>query len=375
MKILVVTGQRITGLNYHRQLVPFEKLGYECEYYDGITDLTDEKLKEFGCISFLRTINTQGKTAEITQRLNKLGLIIHFDIDDYWELPTHHPLFTQYKAEKIAAQTVEAILAADFVTTTNYYLADKIKQNIGKKSYVLPNALNPDHQQWEVIDKPSEKMRFGYIAGTHHVRDVELLHPSIKKLNEDRTIKDKWQLCPAGFNLNRNERGAYMNAYYKYVEQIFTHNYKFVKGDYKAYLKLNTPEKNQEWDESYKRLWGMDTYNYGKLYNLVDVSLVPLVDNEFNRCKSNLKIIEAGFMKKPVIISDVLTYKECNSSNAMVVKQTRNDIDWFVSMRKMVNEPNLVSDLGEALHDYVKDKYHINTVNIERKQIFEHHLK
>ena len=375
MKILVVTGKRITGLNYHRQIVPFETLGIDCEYTDDFESLTDDFLKGFNCVSFLRSISLDGKTESICNRLKSLGIKIHLDIDDYWELPTFHPLFPDYKKNKVASQTVTALQMADFITTTNDYLAGKIKKLIGRDSYVLPNAINPNHEQWENIEVPNERMRFGYIAGTHHVKDVELLYPNIKKLNEDRTIFDKWQLCPAGFNLNKQGEKTYMNAYYKYVEQIFTHNYKYTKGKFKEYLLANNPTDNSKWNESYHRLWGMDTYNYGKLYNFIDVSLVPLTDNEFNRCKSNLKIIEAGFMKKACIVSDTQPYKECTAENAIIIKQTRNDIDWFTSMRKLINSPEMASDLGEAMYEYVKTRYHIDVVNEKRKQIFEHELK
>lgn len=372
--ILVVTSKRITGLNYHRQVVPFETLGLDYELCDHFDTLTDEDLKKYKCVSFLRTINLNGETEKVAERLHKLGIKIHFDIDDYWVLPTSHPMYHEYNQQRIPSQTVAAMGVADFITTTNAYLAGKIKE-LGYECYILPNAINPDHEQWKEVNVSSERMRFGYIAGVHHVRDVEALFEPIGKLWNDRTIYNKWQLLAAGFNLTKQNERVFMNAYYHYVEQIFTHNYKFTKGEYKKYLKLNVPTDNSKWDEPYKRLWGMDTFNYGKLYNYIDVSLVPLVDTEFNRCKSNLKLIEAGFMKKAVIVSDVHTYNEASTSNSIIIKQSRNHIDWFTAMRKLVLNPEMASDLGEAMYEAVKDKYHINTVNKERLQIFNHELK
>lgn len=375
MKILLITSQRLTGLNYHRQIVPFTNMDIEFEafpFWD--FSFTDEFLKGFQCVSFLRTINLYGKTTEICERINKLGLKVHFDIDDYWVLPVSHPLQKGFNAQRVGIQTVEAIKNADFVTTTTDILALRLKE-YNENVYVLPNAINPEEEQWKIVEVKNDLTRFGYIAGVHHNKDVELLYPNIQKVYKDSSLHGRFQLCVAGFNINQHKDGRQeMNPYYKWVEQVFTDNYKYIKDkEYKEYLHSNNPNQNElTGDKQYRRLWGLDTFNYGKLYNFVDVSLVPLAETMFSANKSELKLIEAGFMKKAVIVSDVKPYNIlANDSNCYMIKPTRNHIDWFVAMRKLINEPNLRSDLAGQLYEDVKVKYHIDTVNVERKQIFE----
>ena len=372
IKVLLITSHRITGLNYHRQLVPFSNLDSvdSMAYNVWNFNWTDEFLKEFEMVSFLRTIDLNGQTQQILDRLKRLGIKVHFDIDDYWVLPVNHELYKNFKAQNVSQQVIEALKGADLVTTSTKHLANVIKQH-NDNVHVCPNAINPSEEQWQIVDNKNELLRFGYIAGVHHGADLELLKPNLDKLWKDSQSYGKFQLAPAGFNLNE---GKYMNPYYHYVEQLFTDNYKHIKDEnYKQHLKANNPEDNDKtFDRTYRRLWGLDTFNYGKIYNLIDVSLVPLQQNMFTACKSELKLIEAGFMKKAVIVSNVKPYDElADEYNSIRINPNRNGIDWYVAMRNLIKEPERVSDLGEALYESVKVKHHIDTVNVERKQIFE----
>lgn len=372
-KILVVTSQRTTGLNYHRQLVPFNNLesDYDIVYVPQISlaEIEGGYADNFAMVSFLRTISTIGETEKICTYLKSKGIKIHFDIDDYWVLPANHPMKKQFKDAKIGEQTIEALKLVDFVTTTTEQLAKIISQH-NTNVYVLPNAIDTTHEQWQRTEIQSERTRFGYIAGVHHVADVELLKVCIDKLYKN--CKD-FQLLPAGFNLNKIGDKLYMNQYYAYVEAIFTNGYKALKNKkYVDYLKTYVPDNNQTFDEPYKRLWGLDTFNYGKLYNFIDVSLVPLHPTMFSSNKSELKLIEAGFMKKAVIVQDCAPYNLlATDKNSIKIKTTRNEWDWYVEMKKLIGDKERIKDMGEALYESVKDKYDIKKVNVERKQIFD----
>ena len=376
MNILLITAHKTTGLNYHRQLVPFGNLDFTTQEMPMWSDeFEDEYLKQFQVVSFLRSISTSFKTEQIVSRLHKLGIKVHFDIDDYWVLSSKHPMYAQYKTHKLPEQTIEALKLSDFITCTTKYLAERIKP-YNENVFVLPNAINPDEEQWKITQTTNDLVRFGYIAGVHHNLEVEMLKPNFDKLWKDRECYGKFQLCPAGFNINvpNPPDKPYMNAYYKYVEQCFTDNYKHIKDlNYKEYLKQNTPHQNElTSDKPYRRLWRLDTFNYAKLYDLIDVSLVPLEQTMFSSNKSELKLIEAGFKKKACIVSNVMPYDlVATEFNSILIEPTRNHIDWYIWIKRLATDKEWVKELGEAMYETVKDKYHIKTVNIERKQIFE----
>jgi glycosyltransferase involved in cell wall biosynthesis len=375
MKILLITSKRLTGLNYHRQIVPFENLleinvDPQPEWKN---DFTDEYLRSFDIVSFLRIISEKGETEVICKRLKKLGVKIHFDIDDYWVLPKTHQLYKAYIDNNIPQQTIEAIKLSDVVTTTTKYLAEEISK-LNENVYILPNAINPNEKQWQINKVENNRLRFGYIAGVHHVHDAMILTSQVNKLFYDKYSRDKYQICVAGFNIIKDGEKMWMNKYYEFIEQLMTNNLKNIRNpEYLDYLKRQMPSHNEfTHGEEYRRLWGRDCFNYGVLYNEIDVSLVPLAETMFSRNKSELKLIEAGFMKKAVIVSDVKPYDLlATKDNSVMIKPMRNGIDWYTTMRKMIREPNMVSDLSEQLYEDVKVKYHIDTVNVERKQILE----
>lgn len=368
--ILVITNNpRITGLQYHRQLVPFKNLkdDFEFEFQTWEAGLDDEYLKKFKMISFLREIHGD------VERYKKLGLKVHFDIDDYWVLPSHHELCKVYKENKYGEKTVKAIKSADFVTTTTEYLAERIRQ-FNKNVYILPNAIDTTEEQWipNEVKTTHNRLRFGYIAGAHHVRDVEMLHPEFVKLYRDATIKDQWQLLTGGFNFIQEPTGLRANAYYRYVEQCFTNGYGALKKEYATVLASNANLEFKDMDEPYMRLNGLDVTKYGTLYDSIDVALVPLISSEFNRNKSQLKMIEAGFKKRACLVSNVIPYQpDFTDSNCL---PTENN-EWHKNIKYLLQNRNKVIDLQESLFEYVNSKYRIDIVNVERKQIFEKWLE
>jgi O-antigen biosynthesis protein len=71
--------------------------------------------------------------------------------------------------------------------------------------------------------------------------------------------------------------------------------------------------------------------------------LVPLRDNLFNRCKSELKMIEAGHFAKPVMVSNVMPYNLlATNSNSLKVHGN----DWAAAIKKIKGNYNMQIELG-----------------------------
>ena len=97
--------------------------------------------------------------------------------------------------------------------------------------------------------------------------------------------------------------------WYKY-EQIFTDNYNIVSDKYKKFLlSFERGEFEGVDDEPYKRVWTKPITSYGTNYDLFDISIAPLKESIFNKVKSQLKVIEAGFHKKALIAQDFGPYQ------------------------------------------------------------------
>jgi glycosyltransferase involved in cell wall biosynthesis len=133
--------------------------------------------------------------------------------------------------------------------------------------------------------------------------------------------------------------------------------------------------------ESYLRVWTKPVTSYAKNYSKFDVSLAPIKNHMFNRMKSQLKVIEAGFYKKALIASNVGPYsldlKHCLKNgelvdgNALLVDEVRNHSDWAKYMEKLIKNPNMAKDMGERLYETVKDKYDLNIVTKDRAEFYK----
>lgn len=405
--ILLVVHHEPTGLNYHRQLIPHTFLCNEDESfkttmtYDSIEGIVDEKLKEFQAVFFLRGIHN----SKITMlRLKKLGIKIVFDIDDFWELPPIHKM--PAKQKYIIEETARVIIGyADLVTTTTPYLADKIRE-LNKNVEIIPNAIDPYQKQFQPKTIENKRLRFGWIGGMFHYDDFKEINFNFQKLQKDDTLKNQWQFCLGGFNaitigdleikhfvekygceehllrtMNHKQLYDYLktkkitlkdNEYIK-LEKLITMNYAWFDGDddYKQYLLDYTPlMEHYSLDKCYRRLWGRDVMSYATLYNEIDIAVIPLNDTVFNRCKSQLKIIEAGFMGKAVIASNTIPYTyDCNNKNSILCDKG----DFYKAMKRCINNPELVKDLSAQLYQDVQ-KYHIENVNKLRKEIYNKYL-
>jgi glycosyltransferase involved in cell wall biosynthesis len=137
--------------------------------------------------------------------------------------------------------------------------------------------------------------------------------------------------------------------------------------------------------ESYLRVWTKPVTSYAKNYSKFDVSLAPIKNHMFNRMKSQLKVIEAGFYKKALIASNVGPYTidlkhaldkgNFSNGNALLVNETNNHSDWAKNIKKLVENPNMITDLGERLYETVKDKYDLNQVTHERASFYKSLIK
>jgi glycosyltransferase involved in cell wall biosynthesis len=138
-------------------------------------------------------------------------------------------------------------------------------------------------------------------------------------------------------------------------------------------------------DQGYRRVWTKPVTTYAMNYSKFDISLAPIKDHIFNRVKSQLKVIEAGFYKKALIASEVGPYTidlkhslkngVFGDGNALLVSENRNHSDWAKYIKKLVYNPNLVVDLGERLYETVKDTYDLKNVTKTRQSFYKSIIK
>ena len=173
------------------------------------------------------------------------------------------------------------------------------------------------------------------------------------------------------------------SVWYKY-EKIFTDNYKIVSPEYKDFLlKFEKKEYNNVKNEPYRRIWTKPITSYASNYNLFDVSLAPLKESEFNRVKSQLKVIEAGFHKKALIAQDFGPYQiDVNNAyekggnfntnnNGILIPENKNHKFWLKHIKYLIENPDLIKKLGENLYKTVNGKYDMKSVCEKRSLLYK----
>jgi glycosyltransferase involved in cell wall biosynthesis len=313
------------------------------------------------------------------------------DLDDYW-LPTkEHPAHHLVMQHKIHEKIINNLKVAKYVTTTTSIFADEIKR-YNKNVFVLPNAVDPNEKQFMEPTIPSDKLRFGWLGGSSHLHDLGLMNGFTDALGQE--LRNKSQLFLCGFDTRgtmteinaetgeQKQRAILPNeTVWARYEEIFTKKYEFTTPEYKDYLLKFRQEPWNGGEQYYNRVWTEPVTSYAKNYAKFDVSLAPIMNHMFNRVKSQLKVIEAGFYKKAIIASNIGPYTidlkhslengNFVDGNALLVDEKRNHSDWTKYMKKLIQNPNWASDLGERLYETVKDKYDLNIVTDHRAQLYK----
>ncbi len=401
IKVLVVPSDR-TGVGKFRSVDPhvFLQNLYGNDFHvDIIYEPSYDDMnfwKEYQIVAFHRSIGSDFDRANVLiQKLNDMGIITICDIDDYWMPGKEHPIHDIIRVHKINEKIMANLKVSKYVTTTTTIFADEIKK-LNKNVVVFPNAINPNEPQFKEPTLESDRLRVGWLGGSSHLHDIQLLDSGFSKLLH---LKDKVQYVLCGFDTRgsvteinaqtgeqtkRNILPA--ETVWAQYEKIFTQNYKIVSEGYKSHLLKYAQEEYPEGkDESYLRVWTKPVTGYAKNYSKFDISLSPIKNTMFNRMKSQLKVIEAGFYKKALIASNIGPYtidlKHCLDNgnfvdgNAILVNESRNHADWSKFIEKLVKNPNLIKDMGERLYETVKDKYDLNNVTKDRAEFYKSIIK
>jgi len=353
--------------------------------------------KKYQIIHAHRTIgNNYEVSAQIIKGLKELGIIVIVDIDDYWLPTVDHPIHSIIVKHKIHEKIVANLKEASYVTTTTDLFANEIRK-LNKNVLVLPNAINPKEGQFNQPTPPSDKIRVGWLGGSSHIEDLNLLGDFVQK-NQD--INDKLQYVICGFDIRgtvtelnpqtgeerKRDILPHETVWTKY-EDIFTNKYKTVDENYKKHLlEFKEREFLSTSDLPYVRVWTKPVTTYAMNYSKFDISLAPIKNHIFNRMKSQLKVIEAGFYKKALIASEIGPYTidlvhclkngEFNEEgNAILIPESRNHSDWSKAIKKLVQNPEMIKVLGERLYNTVKDKYDLNVVTKNRAEFYKSLIK
>lgn len=407
IKVLCVPSDH-GGCGLHRSLVPHQKLA---ELFNNEFDVTIEYNPNWRDLEFINAFDIihfhKGLFSDMEGFYSALNfcrdnnIITIMDIDDYWDVGQFHPHFLMYKNSTMTQIIRGNLSKVDYVTTTTPIFANKIK-SFNPNVKVFVNALCPEQMKaLKTNIKNTNKIRLGFVMGSTHEYDMELVKGLANRLPKDILDKIQFVLCgydlrgsiteykPDGTKTTRDIRPL-ESVWYRFEKNI-TDDYKIVSPLYKDFLlkffpNLDFPASN---NEAYKRCWTRPVadYDYMKHYNEIDVLLVPLQDTNFNEKKSELKFVEAGMMNVAVIASNFGPYTIGSKNffkkggginedgNCILIDNKKAHKEWCKAIEKLVKNPQYITKLQENMHKHVVEHYDINKITADRAEWYKSIVK
>lgn len=403
IKILCVPSDKY-GCGLHRSLIPHLKLGelfkneFEITiYYDFNWDNLDY-INQFDIIHYHKgdydNMDSFYKALDFCKENN---IVTIMDIDDYWKLPQEHPLFGIYKSYNISSKLINNLTKSDYITTTTSLFAKEIKK-YNKNIKIYPNAIDKNYiNKLKNNINNTNKIRVGFVMGSSHENDMELVRGMCSKLPSD--ILNKIQIVLCGFDTRGTITEIFKNGETKSrnilphesvwcrFEENVTNNYQIVNEEYKDFLQKYIP--NTEYpnvnNEGYRRCWTkpVDDYQYMEHYNNLDILLVPLQSTDFNEKKSELKFVEAGMMDVAVIASNFGPYTIGSENffqkggiinkngNCVLIDNKKAHKDWAKTIEKLIKNPEYVDLLKNNMAKHVEENYNLEKITAERAEWYK----
>jgi glycosyltransferase involved in cell wall biosynthesis len=216
-------------------------------------------------------------------------------------------------------------------------LADAIYPH-NKNILIIPNAIPYGHDQFDGERVKTDGVKLFWAGGITHEPDLKILQGVMYEL--DRHVTGI-QMVMGGFS-DSNETELY---YWGRMASYFTNDKKL----------------------PHTIIRGIEVSKYYNMFRHADIMLIPLVKNNFNAYKSNIKILEAAGKALPVICSNVHPYIGFPSD---LVNYAKDRKEWLRHIKRLVNDEYLRNEQGIQLHEYCSKHYNFFKINEKRRNAF-----
>jgi glycosyltransferase involved in cell wall biosynthesis len=258
---------------------------------------------------------------EIMARARAEGKRVVFDLDDLLlELPDDHPNLADYGRPSVMFPMMQALVEADSVTVSTPALAAYCRE-FNQNVWVLPNYL--DESIW--LPEPATRPRppdapvvIGFQGTDSHVPDLLLL------------------------------RGVFSNLKRRYGSRVHLH---LVGCPPPREIVEDNGDDWLTWTPSSLVSYSAFAAQFSQL--AWDISLAPLRNNLFNRCKSQIKFLEYSALRIPGVYADLPPYESIVShgENGFLAQQPE---EWERYLSLLIESPRLRHEIGNGAHATVQ---------------------
>lgn len=236
---------------------------------------------------------------KLSEYLHKKNKVLIYEIDDLlWNIPPNHPSYNDYTS--LSPYIIKAMEYSDVITVST----DELKRNIttswpalSRKVVILPNYI--DTTIWDDFNPTSRndsKIKISFVGTPTHTEDLSIIEDAIgyiiRKYEHDVSLEIWGGNSPKGLSIY--SKGKFIPSYTEYAKT----------------LSIEKP----------------------------DIAIVPLADNNFNRCKSNIKWLEFGIIGTAGIYSNIEPYK-CVKNGLTGILVNNDTVEWVQALEDMIKRP------------------------------------
>jgi glycosyltransferase involved in cell wall biosynthesis len=225
-----------------------------------------------------------------------------------------------HKTSLAHSYAAEHCYMSDAVIASTEFLAESIKPYLfeGTPVHVAHNCILDEEWRVEKTKRPKrDTIRVGYVGGSAHDEDIELVYEVMLDI------------------LDTNKDVEFVIRYGGYKPDYMVNHERF---DF----------KQVEWHPSKypQKLWDMD----------LDIGLAPLLDTNFNRCKSAIKWLEWAYMDVPVVASNMESYNKLDD----IVLANNTYSDWKEALQSTIDRIRNGEVIFPDLHKKAKERFDID---------------
>ncbi len=271
-------------------------------------------------------------TQEVVERLLAARLPVVYELDDLLtELPAASPHFAT--SEACRPHVLEAIRRADLVTVSTPALKQEYAA-LNSNIRVLPNSVEarlfqrlPHHPR----RRASGPVTIAYTGTATHLEDLSMIERTLCRVHERYGDRVRFLFMGCATETLAALPGVQLVA---------------AEMDYRRYaVRLAASQ--------------------------IDLAVIPLRDNRFNRCKSNIKWLEYGACGIPGVFSDLRPYRDSITHGATGVLVGEDQDAWLEAISRLVDDPAQRESIASRAHAEVLERYSLEANADLYRQTYE----
>lgn len=319
-RILAIVENASDAMAWYRSVLPFLRLkrshDLEVDFMIIGNRPSWDLLVQYDILFMQRPHDTKYVDLAGLAKLHKLKVWLDFD-DPLWSVNPDSPVHAYYQQEDTRQAIERCVNLSDIITVSTPDLAISVKEYYNKEAVVINNCADLDGLQWMApsLKKAPQKPTLSWRGSLTHQEDIMQFKPSMDELDNELDIA--WRFY--GADMYWAKKGL------KDVTQIGNMDFTL----YQQTLRVDPGQ----------------------------VLFVPLEDNHFNRCKSDIAAIEATVAG---MIPVVPSWWGLGLSTPHMKETIENVLQY---------NPDTKRRLWKACHDFVIEHRNLEKENLKRLQV------